>query len=144
MQQLKLKSIYMLWGSCSSSHIEHNKIGFAIFGFFYDVISNLQGTAITLKRWRNVLHARPCQILKFHKCALDLPHHTPTTVARSPAAMWGPGRQTSEQGVWLDSLEIDWRRRLGRGTARWWSAARHLPHLCGGEVPGECGGRAKP
>jgi hypothetical protein len=33
-QKLKLKSIYMLCKSGSSSHTEHNKIGFAIFGFF--------------------------------------------------------------------------------------------------------------
>jgi hypothetical protein len=39
MQKLKLKSIYKFSKSCSSSHIEHKKISFAIFGFstiFYD------------------------------------------------------------------------------------------------------------
>jgi hypothetical protein len=104
----------MLWESCSSSYTEHNKIGFAIFGFFYDFILNLQDTVKTLKRWRIIFHADPCQLLKVHICALGLPHRTPTTVARSPAARWGSGRQTSEQGMWLDSLEIDWRQRLGR------------------------------
>jgi hypothetical protein len=40
----------MLRESCSSSYTEHNKIKFAIFGFFYDFISNLQDTAKTLKK----------------------------------------------------------------------------------------------
>jgi hypothetical protein len=40
----------MLWERCSSSYTERNKIGFAIFEFFYDFISNLQDAAKTLKR----------------------------------------------------------------------------------------------
>jgi hypothetical protein len=43
----------MLWESCSYSYIEHNKIGFAIFGIFYYFISNLQDTAKTLKGVKN-------------------------------------------------------------------------------------------
>jgi hypothetical protein len=74
----------MIWEICSSSYTEHNKIGFAIFGFFYDFISNLQDTAKTLKRLRIILHADPCQLLKVHICALGLPHRTPTAVAHSP------------------------------------------------------------
>jgi hypothetical protein len=112
----------MLRESCSSSYTEHNKIKFAIFGFFYDFISNLQDTAKTLKKWRILLHADPCQLLKVHIYALGLPHRTLTAVARSPAVRWGSGRQTSEQGVRLDSLAIDWRRRFGR-RCRWWAAA---------------------
>jgi hypothetical protein len=38
MQKLKLKSIYKFCISCRSSHTEQSKIGFAIFGFFYDFI----------------------------------------------------------------------------------------------------------
>jgi hypothetical protein len=49
MQNLELKSIYILCRNCSSSYTEHNKIGFAIFGFLYDFILNLQVTAKTLK-----------------------------------------------------------------------------------------------
>jgi hypothetical protein len=45
MQKLKLKSIYMLCRNCSSSHTEHNKIGFAIFGITYDFICILQVVA---------------------------------------------------------------------------------------------------
>jgi hypothetical protein len=40
----------MLWESCSYSYTEHNKIGIAIFGFFYNFISNLQDTVKTLKK----------------------------------------------------------------------------------------------
>jgi hypothetical protein len=49
MQNVELKSIYILCRICSSSYTEYNKIGFAIFGFFYNFIFNLQGTAKTLK-----------------------------------------------------------------------------------------------
>jgi hypothetical protein len=48
MQTLELKSIYILSRNCSSSYTEHNKIGFKIFGFFYDVIWTLQVAAKTL------------------------------------------------------------------------------------------------
>jgi hypothetical protein len=49
-QKLKLKSIYILWESCSSSYTEHNKIEFAIFGFFRDFILNLQVSVETQQR----------------------------------------------------------------------------------------------
>jgi hypothetical protein len=49
MQKLEPKSIYILCRIISSSYAEHNKIGFAIYGFFYDFILNLQVTAKTLK-----------------------------------------------------------------------------------------------
>jgi hypothetical protein len=49
MQKLKLKSVYIFCRNCSSSYTEHNKIGFTVFGFFYDFILNLQVTAKTLK-----------------------------------------------------------------------------------------------
>jgi hypothetical protein len=44
----------MFGESCSSSYTEHNKIGFAIFGFFCDLLWILQVAAETLKRVRNV------------------------------------------------------------------------------------------
>jgi hypothetical protein len=50
MQTLELKSIYMLCRNCSPSHTDHNKIGFAIFVFFYDFILKLQDAAETHKR----------------------------------------------------------------------------------------------
>jgi hypothetical protein len=40
----------MLWESCSSSYTEHNKIGFAIFGFFCDFIRILQVAAKSTQR----------------------------------------------------------------------------------------------
>jgi hypothetical protein len=49
MQKLELKSIYKLLKNCSSSHTEHNKIGFVIFRFFYDFISILQFLAQGVK-----------------------------------------------------------------------------------------------
>jgi hypothetical protein len=49
MQKLKLKTIYMFCKSCSSSDIEHNKIGFVIIGFFYDFIWILKVAAKTNK-----------------------------------------------------------------------------------------------
>jgi hypothetical protein len=104
---------------------------------------NLQVTAKTLKEWRNFLHT-PCKIWRFTDVPSALPNRTPTTVARSPAARWGPGRQTNELGVRLDSLGVDWCWRLGRGTTRWWPVARQPRRLHGGGVPGEVCGRAKP
>jgi hypothetical protein len=55
MYKLKLKSIYKFRKSCSSSHIEHNKIGFAIFGFFYDLIWILQFAGPRGKEHKNLI-----------------------------------------------------------------------------------------
>jgi hypothetical protein len=50
----------MFGGSCSYSYIEQNKIEFAFFfGFFYDFILNLQGTAKTHKGSRIYMHSGP-------------------------------------------------------------------------------------
>jgi hypothetical protein len=49
----------MLWESCSSSYTEHNKIGIAIFGYFYDFILNLQIAANTHKGSRIYMHSGP-------------------------------------------------------------------------------------
>jgi hypothetical protein len=49
MQNVELNGIYIHCRFCSSSYTEHNKIGFAIFGFLYDFILNLQGTVKTLE-----------------------------------------------------------------------------------------------
>jgi hypothetical protein len=59
MQKLNLKIIYMLCKSCRSSHTEHNKIGFAIFGFFCDLLRNLQDPAKTLKGVRSIFRVGP-------------------------------------------------------------------------------------
>jgi hypothetical protein len=62
MQKMKLKSICMFRESGSSSHTEHIKIGFVIFGFFCDFILNLQDVAETHKRVK-----KPCCELAFRK-----------------------------------------------------------------------------
>jgi hypothetical protein len=69
-QKLELKSIYMLRESCSSGHTEHKKIGFAIFGFFYDFISNLQATRSKSESWKNLLALKPSELLKLHNHTL--------------------------------------------------------------------------
>jgi hypothetical protein len=70
MQKLELKSMYILCRNCNSSYTEHNKIGFAIFGFFYDFILNLQYTGSKSKSWKNLLALKPSELLKFHNYTL--------------------------------------------------------------------------
>jgi hypothetical protein len=59
MQKLRLKSIYMLCRNCSPSHTEHRKIGFAIFGFLYYFILNLQVTGPNSQTGRIYLSLGP-------------------------------------------------------------------------------------
>jgi hypothetical protein len=66
----------MLQKSCSSSYIEHNKIEFAIFGFFYDFILNLKVAAITHKGGKNHFACGPWKDLWVHNKVLGL-HKTP-------------------------------------------------------------------
>jgi hypothetical protein len=56
--------------SCSSSYTEHNKIGFAIFGFFYDFIGILQVTGPKETIYKNLLADRTSDLLKLHNHAL--------------------------------------------------------------------------
>jgi hypothetical protein len=49
----------MLCKSCRSSHADHNKIGFAFFEFFCDLLWNLQDPAKTLKGVRSILRLDP-------------------------------------------------------------------------------------
>jgi hypothetical protein len=72
MQNLELKSIYMLCRNCSSRYTKHHKIGFAIFGFFYDFILNLQVTTKTHQRVKNHITKRPLEVSNLHKSALGL------------------------------------------------------------------------
>jgi hypothetical protein len=55
----------MLWESCSSSHTEHNKIWFAIFGFFYKLILNLQVTGSIHKTVKNLFAPDPLKLSNF-------------------------------------------------------------------------------
>jgi hypothetical protein len=59
MKKLELKNIYMVCRSCISSYTEHNKIGFAIFEFFYNFILNLQVTGSKSKTGRIYLCPGP-------------------------------------------------------------------------------------
>jgi hypothetical protein len=116
----------MFGGSCSSSYTEHNKIWFAIFGFFYDFISILQVAAKTHQRGKNLLVLRPLELLNIHNYALafnsqhpriskSLTHRTPPAEGRSPPAMWARRRQKNGTGLRLALPSLDWWRRVGRG-----------------------------
>jgi hypothetical protein len=88
MQTLELKSIYKFCKSCSSSRTEHNKIGLAIFVFFYDFILNLQVTAKTLNKGRIILRRDPWKFRTF----TDLPLVcTQTPGKKQDLAMWSLG-----------------------------------------------------
>jgi hypothetical protein len=63
-QKLKLKSIYIFLQSCSSCHTEHRKIVFAIFGFFYDFLSILQGAGLIHKTRKNLFAQGTPKLLK--------------------------------------------------------------------------------
>jgi hypothetical protein len=65
-----LKSIYMIQGSCRSSHTEHHKIGFAIFGFLYELILNLQVTESKGKSGKNLIALIPLELLNLQNYAL--------------------------------------------------------------------------
>jgi hypothetical protein len=45
--------------NCSYSHPDHNKIGFASFGFSYDFILILQVTGYKGKNWKNLFLLKP-------------------------------------------------------------------------------------
>jgi hypothetical protein len=116
----------MLCKSCSSSHTENNKIDFAIFGFFYELISNLQSTGPLRKTGKNLLMPRPLKLLKIHKYALAF--ITQALGNTSPSQQYpsrrgklrsGRRRQTSERDGRLDS------RRDESGSDR----IIPLPHL---------------
>jgi hypothetical protein len=63
-QKPKLKSIYIFGQSCSSCHTEHRKIRFAIFGFFCDFQSILQGAGLIYKTRKNFFALGTLKLLK--------------------------------------------------------------------------------
>jgi hypothetical protein len=78
----------MLCKSCRPSHTEHNKIGFTIFGFFYDLILNLQVAAKTLNKGRIILRRDPWKFRTF----TDLPSVCAQTPRKNQdLAMWSLG-----------------------------------------------------
>jgi hypothetical protein len=91
MQKLELKSIYILCRNCSSSYIVHNKIGFAIFGFFYDFILNSQFTGSKSKIWKNLLALKSSKLLKLHNHTLG--SNTQALGGKSPSQPHPPAAE---------------------------------------------------
>jgi hypothetical protein len=134
-QKQKLKSIYMLWGSCSFSQTEYNKVGFAIFGFFCELIWNLQVTGSNNKIGKNLLALSPWDFWTFTSMPSHLtrrplgktPLHNSTLPRRSKLAGGevGPGDANTQGG------------RSIRFTRDWFAAAAWAergPAMTGGEA----------
>jgi hypothetical protein len=119
----------MLCKSCRSSHTEHNKIGFAIFGFFCDFISNFQVTGKHTREKRIIPRAGPWNFLKPHKNTLALHHrpwnkfaHANGSLVQPAAVLTGfrrdrrrswPGRWENDQGLTTGPMVAG----IGVGTA---------------------------
>jgi hypothetical protein len=66
----------MLCKRCRPSQKEHNKIRFAIFGFFYDLIRNLQVTAKTLQGGKNLIALGSLELFNFTTLPSALTHRS--------------------------------------------------------------------
>jgi hypothetical protein len=87
--------VYMLCISCSPSHTEHNKIGFAIFGFFYDFIWIFQVTGSNNKTGKNLLALSPLGLLNLHKHALAF--NTQAPGENSPSQLYPPAAEQARR-----------------------------------------------
>jgi hypothetical protein len=126
-QKLRLKSIYML---CT----EHNKIGFAIFGFFCELLWNLQVTASFHKTRKNPLALSPRDFWTLTERSLDLAleslkewNHYGCTLPPRGGLAGGDSRLdlgNKWHGVPSWSPAIDWWRRWGGSGLQRWPAAR--------------------
>jgi hypothetical protein len=85
----------MLCKSSSSSYTEHNKIGFSIFGFFYELIWNLQVTGSIHKIGKNLIALSPFELLNFHNHALAF--STQALGANSPSQLYRPAEEQAHQ-----------------------------------------------
>jgi hypothetical protein len=65
--------------TCRSSYTEYNKIEFAIFGFLYDFILNLQVAANSHKKGRIYMHSGPSNFQAFTTIPLTLTVRPPST-----------------------------------------------------------------
>jgi hypothetical protein len=85
----------MLCRNCKSSHTEHNKIGFAIFGFFYELIWNLQVTGSLHKTGKNLIALSPLELLNLHNYALAF--NTQAPGANSPSQLYPPAAEQARR-----------------------------------------------
>jgi hypothetical protein len=74
--------------SCSASYTEHNKIGFASFGFFYDFIRFFRAAAKTQHRVKNHFAIRP---LENFGCLQLCPWFMITPLERNQSKQCSPG-----------------------------------------------------
>jgi hypothetical protein len=119
----------MLRNSCSSSHTKHNKIWFAFFGFFYELILNLQVTGSNNKNWKNLLALRPTRLLKLHNHTLAF--NTQTLGDKSPSQLYPPAAEQARRQ----------RGRAGEGKqARGMGDWTHVWPIRGGGSSGEGSG----
>jgi hypothetical protein len=77
----------MLWESCSFSYKEDNKIRFAIFRFFCDLLWILQVAAETHKRGKIYFANRPLERIRDSQI---YPWFAQTTLERTPAMQCSP------------------------------------------------------
>jgi hypothetical protein len=148
MQKLELKSIYILCRNCSSSYTERNKIGFEIFGFFYDFILNLQITGSRGKSWKNLLALGPLELSKPYKQTLGF--YTQTLENNSPSQSYPPaaeqarrrrgwaggGKQVRGMSDWTHVWPIRGGGSSGEGVRRW-PMAKQWQHGRRGSGSGE-------
>jgi hypothetical protein len=129
----------MFGESYSSCYTEHNKIGFAIFGVFYDFKSILQVSAITHKCLKTLFATRTLERLKPHNHTLSL-RKTPQKEFKPRNAALGPwGRRG-----WPKSGDLA--GGLGRGRRREGSRGREGPacvRFWGRQVTGELSRRGR-
>jgi hypothetical protein len=67
----------MLCKSGRSSYTEHNKIRFAIFGFSYELIWNLQVSGSNNKTGKNLIALSPLGLLNLHNMPSQLTRRPP-------------------------------------------------------------------
>jgi hypothetical protein len=60
----------MLWGSYSSSHTEHNKIGFAIFWVFLRIDMEFTSHWINSQNWEESIRTRPVETFELSQLCL--------------------------------------------------------------------------
>jgi hypothetical protein len=88
----------MFQESCSFGCTEHSKIKFAIFGFFYDFILNLQVSAITHKGVKIHFAKDPLELFESHKATLAFRTQNPTRMKSQHRGPGGAGELAAGEG----------------------------------------------